>query len=215
MSVIAESALDYLFKPGYGGATNFTSGAESSHAHARGDLNCDHGYERWLMEGYVSLKSTDNRDYSTIIETMDATVAQTLNFTVTGGLSTGQVHVWSTNLNSNNTADFMVHAADAGAWSILRNSTSCAFTTIASGTTTVLGTNRWHALALGFSGSSITATIDGTAVRTVTDSAFGAGQVGYGTSQDETAQFDNLKVVAGSGGTGWTTAPLRQKWSRS
>ena len=38
---------------------------------------------------YVSLKSPNNSDYSTIIETMDATAAQTLNFTVTGGLSTG------------------------------------------------------------------------------------------------------------------------------
>ncbi len=53
--------LDYLFKPGYGAAlqilkveiggdTNSTDGAESSHEHASGDLNCDRGYEWWLME---------------------------------------------------------------------------------------------------------------------------------------------------------------------
>src|SRR5690349_16290725 len=53
--------LDYLFKPGYGAAlqvlkveiggdTNSTSGAEPSHAHARGDLNCNRGYEWWIME---------------------------------------------------------------------------------------------------------------------------------------------------------------------
>jgi O-glycosyl hydrolase len=53
--------LDYLFKPGYGAAlqilkveiggdTNSTDGAESSHEHARGDLNCDRGYEWWLMQ---------------------------------------------------------------------------------------------------------------------------------------------------------------------
>src|SRR4029079_14417807 len=52
--------LDYLFKPGYGAAlqhlkveiggdTNSTDGAESSHEHAAGDLNCDRGYEWWLM----------------------------------------------------------------------------------------------------------------------------------------------------------------------
>jgi hypothetical protein len=52
--------LDYLFKPGYGAAlqilkveiggdTNSTDGAESSHEHFRGDLNCDRGYEWWLM----------------------------------------------------------------------------------------------------------------------------------------------------------------------
>ncbi|MFC8436001.1 galactosylceramidase [Streptomyces sp. NPDC057253] len=53
--------LDYLFKPGYGaslqilkveigGDTNSTSGSESSHEHAAGDLACDRGYEWWLME---------------------------------------------------------------------------------------------------------------------------------------------------------------------
>jgi hypothetical protein len=33
-----------------GGDTNSTDGAESSHEHDRGDLNCDRGYEWWLME---------------------------------------------------------------------------------------------------------------------------------------------------------------------
>src|SRR5438034_3509657 len=53
--------LDYLFKPGYGAAvqilkvevggdTNSTDGAEPSHMHTRTDLNCDRGYEWWLME---------------------------------------------------------------------------------------------------------------------------------------------------------------------
>src|SRR5947209_11517428 len=56
-----SQVLDYLFKPGYGAAlqilkveiggdTNSTDGAESSHEHARGDLNCDRGYEWWLMQ---------------------------------------------------------------------------------------------------------------------------------------------------------------------
>jgi hypothetical protein len=61
---------------------------------------------------YVTLKSTNNSDYSTVIETVDAGGAQTVNFGVTGGLSTGAVHVWSTNLNSNNQADYFVHEAD-------------------------------------------------------------------------------------------------------
>jgi hypothetical protein len=47
---------------------------------------------------YVTLKSTDNTDYSTVIETMDATASQTFTATVIGGLSTGPVHVWVTNL---------------------------------------------------------------------------------------------------------------------
>src|SRR3954453_22400382 len=71
---------------------------------------------------YVSLKSTNNTDYSTVIETMDATSAQTLNLNVTGGLATGQVHVWAPNLNSNNSAVFFVHSTDitpsGGAYSL-------------------------------------------------------------------------------------------------
>src|SRR5215468_1062900 len=53
--------LDYLFKPGYGAAmqilkveiggdTNSTDGTEPSHARTASDLNCDRGYEWWLME---------------------------------------------------------------------------------------------------------------------------------------------------------------------
>ena len=53
--------LDYLFKPGYGanlqmlkveigGDTNSTDGAESSIEHTKGTIDCDNGYEWWLME---------------------------------------------------------------------------------------------------------------------------------------------------------------------
>ncbi|WP_432886915.1 NPCBM/NEW2 domain-containing protein [Kribbella sp. CA-245084] len=52
--------LDYLFKPGYGanlqllkveigGDTNSTDGAEPSHQHTASDLDCNRGYEWWLM----------------------------------------------------------------------------------------------------------------------------------------------------------------------
>src|SRR5436190_19511637 len=53
--------MDYLFKPGYGAAvqilkveiggdTNSTSGAEPSHEHTRGTVDCGHGYEWWLAQ---------------------------------------------------------------------------------------------------------------------------------------------------------------------
>ncbi|NUP48626.1 MAG: galactosylceramidase [Catenulispora sp.] len=61
---------------------------------------------------YVTLKSTNNTDYSTVVETVDATAAQTLSVHVTGGLSTGTVHVWQTNLNSSSSSDYFVHATD-------------------------------------------------------------------------------------------------------
>jgi hypothetical protein len=49
---------------------------------------------------YVTLKSTDGTDYSTIIETTTASAAQTVNVTVSGGLSTGTVHVWATDVST-------------------------------------------------------------------------------------------------------------------
>ncbi|WP_225851292.1 ricin-type beta-trefoil lectin domain protein [Streptomyces sp. HPF1205] len=304
---------------------------------------------------YVSLKSTNNSDWSTVIETMDAGSAQTLNFNVTGGLSTGAVHVWATNVNSGNQADYFVHSSDitpsngsfsltaqpgyvytittttgqgkgtaagparstmslpysdsfdgdtagteakylmdwqgafevaacgggrsgmcvrqmsaqapitwdpltdphtllgdlswgnytvssdvmleksgyadllgransqsysgaaglnayhlrvsdTGAWSILSSNTGGNVTTLAQGTTTALGTNRWHSLSLAFSGSTITASIDGSNVGSANNSTYGAGQVGYATSQGETAQFDNLAITPGQGGTGGGTS---------
>ncbi|MEV3971349.1 RICIN domain-containing protein [Streptomyces sp. NPDC050698] len=56
-----NQVLDYLFKPGYGanlqilkveigGDTNSTDGAEASHQHTKGAINCNAGYEWWLME---------------------------------------------------------------------------------------------------------------------------------------------------------------------
>ena len=301
---------------------------------------------------YVSLKSTNNRDYSTIIETIDAGAAQTLNFTVTGGLSTGVVHVWSTNTRSTNAADYLVRGSDitpsggtfsltvqpgfvysittttgqgkgtasspaqgnlrlpygdtfdsyavgreatylmdqqgsfeivgcgggragqcvrqmseqtpifwtsghadpysllgdltwrnytvssdvmlersgyaqligrantynhqgpqnlngyyfrvtdSGAWSILSNNTSGNWRTLASGTVPALGTGRWHNLSLTVNGNTVTGSIDGTRVGSATDATWVAGQIGYGTGQGVTAQFDNLSIapVGGSGG---------------
>ena len=306
---------------------------------------------------YVSLKAPNNSDYSTIIETMDAGSAQTLNFTVNGGLSTGQVHVWATNVNSNNSADYFVHStditpsggsfsltvqpgyvyslttttgqgkgtaagpaqgamslpysdtfdsdatgseakylmdwqgsfevaacgggrsgqcvrqvspqtpitwdtlsdphallgdvswsnytvssdvlleksgyaelmgrantqsytgagglnayhlrvSDTGAWSILSSNTGGTVSTLASGTVAALGTGRWHTLSLTFAGSTITASIDGTQVGTTNNTTWGAGQIGYATSQGETAQFDNLSIIPGSGGGGGSSGEI-------
>lgn len=50
---------------------------------------------------YVTLKSTNGSDYSIIIETIDTGSSQTVTFNLTGGLSTGAVHVWRTNSSSN------------------------------------------------------------------------------------------------------------------
>ncbi|MFF7952159.1 ricin-type beta-trefoil lectin domain protein [Streptomyces griseorubiginosus] len=307
---------------------------------------------------YVSLKSPNNSDWSTVVETMDAGGDQTLNFSVAGGLSTGTVHVWSTDVRSGNTADHFVHAtditpsggtfsltvrpghlytlttttgqgkgtatgpakaslklpysdsfdgnatgteakylmdwqgafeavgcgggragmcvrqmspqkpitwdsltdphallgetgwgnytlssdvlleqpgyveligragahdydrgggqnayrlrvSDTGAWSILNSNTNNTVATLARGNTAALGTNRWHSLGLTFSGSTITAVVDGATVGSATDGTWATGQIGYGTSQGETAQFDNLSITPGSGGSdGGTTGAI-------
>jgi Glycosyl hydrolase family 59/Ricin-type beta-trefoil lectin domain/Galactocerebrosidase, C-terminal lectin domain len=60
---------------------------------------------------YVTLKSTDGTDYSTIIETTTATAAQTVNVDVSGGLSTAAVHVWSTDVNAPTAANTFVQQA--------------------------------------------------------------------------------------------------------
>jgi O-glycosyl hydrolase len=295
---------------------------------------------------YVTLRAPGNGNWSTVIETMDATAPQTFTASVTGGLSTGQVHVWSTNLASSSASDDFVHATDlaggsfsltlqpgyvytlsttigqgkgaatgpaagtmalpyadsydgypagrearyladmqgafevtgcgagragncvrqmtprapitwddlsdpyallgdvgwsnykissdvlleqpgyaevigratwqhsfgpagldayylrvgnTGAWSLFRNDTNNTMTAVRSGTVGAPGTNTWHNLALTFSGSTITAQVDGATVTTVTDTAWSVGQIGIGTSQGETAQFDNLSITPVAG----------------
>jgi O-glycosyl hydrolase len=298
---------------------------------------------------YVSLKSTNNSDYSTIYETSGTTAAQTVNVTVSGGLSTGTVHVWSTDMGSNNPGDFFVKQADitpaggsysltlqpnriytvttttgqgkgtatspaggnlalpysdnfdayatrtqprytedmqgsyetracaagrggnclqqvapvqpinwqddsdaytligdpswanytvstdvnmqqagtvtllgrantqlrpqnrqaayqlrinnTGAWSIAKHTTTNATTTLTSGTRPALGLNTWHNIKLGFSGTQITATLDGVTLGTVTDGSYLTGQIGLGVVGYQTDQFDNLTVTPNAGPT--------------
>ncbi|HEV2637427.1 MAG TPA: ricin-type beta-trefoil lectin domain protein [Actinocrinis sp.] len=297
---------------------------------------------------YVTLKSTNNTDYSTIIETTTATAAQTVTENVSGGLSTGTVHVWSTDVNSPSSATDFVHSQDitpsngsytltlqpgyiysittttgqgkgtaaspassalalpysdsfdqdatgseakyladmqgayqvepcsagrsgqcvqqmapikpiewqsdsdayallgdttwsnytvsvdvdmqqagtvtllgrantqsrpqsaqaayqlrlsnSGAWSIAKNDTSSNLTTLISGTHAGLNLNSWHTITLGFSGNTITATLDGATLGTTTDTSYTTGQVGLGVVGYQTDQFDNLKITANPAG---------------
>ncbi|SEG33771.1 O-Glycosyl hydrolase [Actinacidiphila yanglinensis] len=61
---------------------------------------------------YVTLKSPNGKDYSTVLETTTATAAQTATFTVQGGLGTGAVHVWATDVNHPSSATDFVHTQD-------------------------------------------------------------------------------------------------------
>ncbi len=53
----------------------------------------------YLLEkgSYVALRSTDKRNWTVVLETIDATHPQLLSFRVAGGLATGEVHIWETN----------------------------------------------------------------------------------------------------------------------
>jgi hypothetical protein len=46
---------------------------------------------------YLTLKSTDGKNWSIVLQTIDAVHPQTVQFSVTGGLSTSTVHIWETN----------------------------------------------------------------------------------------------------------------------
>ena len=306
---------------------------------------------------YVTLKSPGGSDWSSVIETTQASAAQTVSYTITGGLSTGTVHVWSTNVNSSDPSTWFVHSTDitpvngsfsltlqpgyvyslttttgqgkgtaaspaqgslalpysdnfdsdtagqqppylsqvqgafevgpcaggrtgqcvqqqapvqpiewdsnaspftiggspnwtnytvsadalieqagavqligragssigyyppaadeyylqlssTGAWSIVRSNSGGQTATLASGTVAAPGTSTWQHLALTFSGSTITAAINGTTVGTVTDSTYSTGMVGFGTNGYQTDQFDNLSVTSAGGGGGGPTGPI-------
>ena len=295
---------------------------------------------------YVTLKSTNNTDYSTIIETTTASAAQNVTINVSGGLSTGTAHVWATNVNNPSAGSAMVHTQDVtpnngsysltvqpgyvysvttttgqgkgtatspaksalalpysdnfdgyasgteakylsdmqgsfevqpctgrsgqcvqqmapvipiewqndsdsysligdttwsnytvnsdvllrsagttellgrantqqrpqshmnayyfrirdtGQWWIEKMLTDGSNHTLATGTTTALGTNTWHKLSFTFQGTQISAAVDGNTVGSVADSSFLSGQAGLGIQGYRTDQFDNLSITPGNG----------------
>jgi hypothetical protein len=298
---------------------------------------------------YVTLKSPNGTDYSTVLETTTAATAQTATFTVKGGLSTGTVHLWATDVNNPNPATDLIHTQDitpnngtysltmqpgyiytvttttgqakgtaatttppthplplpysdnfdhnttgtqatyfsdmqgsyevqpctggrsgqclqqmapvkpiewqddsdaftlvgdptwsnytvtadallsgagttellgragtqqrpqshmnayyfrirdTGQWWIEKMYTDGSNHTLATGTTTALGTGKWHNLSFTFQDSQISASVDGSTVGTVTDTSFQTGQAGVGIQGYRTDQFDNFSVTPGSG----------------
>ncbi|HXS69295.1 MAG TPA: discoidin domain-containing protein, partial [Candidatus Polarisedimenticolia bacterium] len=58
---------------------------------------------------FVTLRSPTSPDYTILIETVDLSAPETLEFTVNGGLSTAPGQVWSTDLRSENGANDFCH----------------------------------------------------------------------------------------------------------
>lgn len=61
---------------------------------------------------YVSLKSPNGHDWSSIIETTRASGPQTVTLNVSGGLSAGTVHVWRTSLTSGDRSEWFAQGPD-------------------------------------------------------------------------------------------------------
>lgn len=57
---------------------------------------------------YVTLRAPDTDDYSVVVETVDADGPTTIDVDVSGGLSQDAVHVWSTDVTSENDRDWFV-----------------------------------------------------------------------------------------------------------
>ncbi len=65
-----------------------------------------------LNGSYVSLRSPDGQNASTIVETTTATAPATLEFTASGGAKRKPLQVWATNLNATSGNNRFIHVAD-------------------------------------------------------------------------------------------------------
>jgi hypothetical protein len=72
------------------------------------DRACGYFSGKSCQGSYVTLVSADKKDYSVIVETLDAHEPQTVTFTLTEGVSPGEVHVWKTDVQSKKTEDWFI-----------------------------------------------------------------------------------------------------------
>jgi len=103
----------------------------------------------------------------------------------------GAVSIWGRVSSSPQTAQpakgYWLKAASTGRWELM------AFTNqLASGTVS-FAADRWHRLSLRFSGSHISACVDGTDLFNIEDATYRGGMAGLGTGWNN-AMFDNFAV---------------------
>jgi Glycosyl hydrolase family 59 len=96
---------------------------------------------------------------------------------------------------------YVFDVSSTGAWQLVKNDeTAGDIATLASGTTAALGTGSWHRLTLSLHGSTITASVGGTQVTSVTDSSWTAGpagvEAGAFTRSWPQAQYSNLSITS-------------------
>jgi Glycosyl hydrolase family 59/Concanavalin A-like lectin/glucanases superfamily len=96
---------------------------------------------------------------------------------------------------------YVFDVSTGGAWKLIADSqTASGITTLASGSTTALGTNSWHQLALSMDGNMISASVDGTQVASVSSSAWTSGPAGIEAGAFShtwpRAQYRDLSITA-------------------
>jgi hypothetical protein len=95
---------------------------------------------------------------------------------------------------------YVFDVSSTGAWKLTDdNETSSDVTTLASGTTTALGTGSWHRLSLSLNGNTITASVGSHQVASVSSSTWSAGpagvEAGAFTHTWPQVQYSNLLIT--------------------
>jgi hypothetical protein len=83
----------------------------------------------------------------------------------------------------------------SGKWSLNKDVSATGPSALKTGTLSGTVVAKWHTLSLSLQGSTITASIDGTVVVTVTDTSFTSGQAGLESTWD-TVQYNNFQVTS-------------------
>lgn len=97
---------------------------------------------------------------------------------------------------------YVFDVSSSGVWKLIKNAEDPSdMATLASGTlASPPGTGTWHRLSLSMSGSTITASVDGQQVTSVTDSSWTSGpagiEAGAFTSSWPQAQYSNLSITS-------------------
>ena len=79
------------------------------------DRACGYFGGNYKQGSYVTLVAPNHKDYSLIVETLDTREPQTATFTVTVGLSSADIHVWKTNIQSQKTEDWFIQQPNLSA----------------------------------------------------------------------------------------------------
>ncbi len=90
---------------------------------------------------------------------------------------------------------YYFQVSDTGAWTLLKSNSKGNRTVLSYGQGAPLGIASWHRLGLTFHNDQIAASVDGNRVTALTDSSYGAGQIGIGLIGYDTDQFDNLSIT--------------------